>query len=119
VVFGEDQSQVHNGHTEANLGRLRRLALNLLRRDQTSQRGAKGKQLNAALKPDYALRLLEDTPNRLMHQLCWQANRHPATNPFQAFRPRLHPYSPFFPLPNSKQKIGGQGQCSDTSAAIG
>jgi hypothetical protein len=55
----------------------------------------------------------------LTHQPCWQANRHPATKPFQAFRPRLHPYSHFFPHPHAKQKTGGQGQCSDTCAAIG
>lgn len=58
VVFGEDQSRARTGHAVANLGLLRRLALNLLRRDQTSKRGAKGKQLNAALKPDYLRRLL-------------------------------------------------------------
>ena len=49
------------GHAVANLGLLRRLALNLLRRDKTCKRGAKGKQLNAALKPDYLLRLLTAT----------------------------------------------------------
>ena len=58
VVFGEDQSRARTGHAVANLGLLRRLALNLLRRDKTCKRGAKGKQLNAALKPDYLLRLL-------------------------------------------------------------
>ncbi len=35
-----------------------RFTLNLLRRDQTCKRGAKDKQLNAALKPDYLIRLL-------------------------------------------------------------
>lgn len=63
VVFGEDQSRARTGHAVANLGLLRRLALNLLRRDQTCKRGAKGKQLNAALKPDYLLRLLTAAPS--------------------------------------------------------
>jgi hypothetical protein len=45
----------------ANLGLPRRLALNLLLRDKTCQRGAKGKQLNAALKPDDLLKLLSAT----------------------------------------------------------
>jgi predicted transposase YbfD/YdcC len=58
VVFGEDQSRARTGHAVANLGLLRRLALNLLRRDKTCQRGAKGKQLNAALNPHYLLSLL-------------------------------------------------------------
>lgn len=62
VVFGEDQSRARTGHAVANLGLLRRLALNLLRRDKTCKRGAKGKQLNAALKPDYLLRLLTASP---------------------------------------------------------
>lgn len=61
VVFGEDQSRARTGHAVANLGLLRRLALNLLRRDKTCKRGAKGKQLNAALKPHYLLRLLTAT----------------------------------------------------------
>lgn len=61
VVFGEDQSRARTGHAVANLALLRRLALNLLRRDKTCKRGAKGKQLNAALQPDYLLRLLSAT----------------------------------------------------------
>ena len=37
---------------------LRRLALNLLRRDQTKRRGIKGKQRNAGWNHAYLLRLL-------------------------------------------------------------
>ena len=48
---GPGSHRPRRGH----LGLLRRLALNLLRRDKTCQRGAKGKQLNAALKPHYLL----------------------------------------------------------------
>ena len=58
VVFGQDRSRARTGHAVANLGLLRRFALNLLRRDKTCQCGAKGKQLNAALKPHYLLSLL-------------------------------------------------------------
>ena len=58
VVFGEDQSRARTGHAVANLGLLRRIALNLLRRDKACPRGAKGKQLNAALNPNYLLSLL-------------------------------------------------------------
>jgi hypothetical protein len=42
---------------------LRRLILNVVRRDKTCKRGAGGKQLNAALKPDYLLRLLNAAPS--------------------------------------------------------
>lgn len=63
VVFGEDQSRARTGHAVANLGLLRRLALNLLRRDTSCKRGAKGKQHNDALKPDYLLRLLNAAPS--------------------------------------------------------
>lgn len=61
VVFGEDQSRARTGHAVASLGLLRRLALNLLRRDKTCKPGAKGKQLSAALKPSYLLHLLKAT----------------------------------------------------------
>jgi hypothetical protein len=40
------------------LATLRRLALNLLKRDKTKKRGLKGKQLNAAWDHTYLQRLL-------------------------------------------------------------
>ena len=46
--FGEDQSRARAGHAAENLATLRRLALNLLRRDKTKKRGIRGRQLNAA-----------------------------------------------------------------------
>ena len=41
-----------------NLATLRRLALNLLRREKTKRRGIKGKQLNAGWDHSYPLKLL-------------------------------------------------------------
>jgi predicted transposase YbfD/YdcC len=48
VQLNEDQSRARAGHAAENLGPLRRLVLNLLRRDTRCQSGIKGKQLNAA-----------------------------------------------------------------------
>jgi predicted transposase YbfD/YdcC len=55
VSFGEDRCRARKGHAAQNLGRLRRMALNLLRREKTSKRGLKGKRLLAALDNDYLL----------------------------------------------------------------
>jgi len=53
VVFAEDQSRARSGNAAENLAAARRLALNLLRPDKTSQRSIKGKLLRAAIDPDY------------------------------------------------------------------
>ena len=58
VQMGEDASRVRRGHAPENLATSRRLALNLLRRDQTCRRGIAGKRLNAAWKHDYLIKLL-------------------------------------------------------------
>jgi predicted transposase YbfD/YdcC len=58
VQMNEDQSRARTGHAPENLGTLRRLALNLLRRDQRKPRGIKGKRLSAAWNHDYLLQLL-------------------------------------------------------------
>lgn len=58
VSFNEDQCRVRRGHAAENLSRIRRIALNLLRRETTRKRGIKGKRLNAAWDHDYLLKLL-------------------------------------------------------------
>ena len=58
VCFREDQSRARVGHAAENLATLRRLALNLLKREKTKKRGMKGKQLNAGWDHSYLLRLL-------------------------------------------------------------
>ena len=58
VCFREDQSRARAGYAAENLATLRRLALNLLKRDQTKKRGIRGKQLNAGWDHAYLLRLL-------------------------------------------------------------
>ncbi|MCI0421982.1 MAG: ISAs1 family transposase [Acidobacteria bacterium] len=58
VTFREDQSRVRTGYAAENLATLRRLALNLLKREKTKKRGIRGKQLNAGWDHAYLLRLL-------------------------------------------------------------
>lgn len=58
VQMREDQSRARAGYAAENLATLRRLALNLLKREKTKRRGIKGKQLNASWDHAYLLRLL-------------------------------------------------------------
>jgi predicted transposase YbfD/YdcC len=58
VSFAEDQARHRKDHSAENFSRLRRIALNLLRRETTKKRGIKGKRLNAAWDHDYLLKLL-------------------------------------------------------------
>jgi predicted transposase YbfD/YdcC len=58
VVFGEDQSRARSGYAVENLAATRRLAINLLRRDNTCKRSIKGKLLRAAIDPDYLKHIL-------------------------------------------------------------
>lgn len=58
VCFGEDRSRARSGYAAENLATLRRLALNLLKREKTKKRGLRGKQLNASWDHPYLLRLL-------------------------------------------------------------
>jgi predicted transposase YbfD/YdcC len=58
VCFREDQSRARAGYAAENLATLRRLALNLLKREKTKKRGIRGKQLNASWDHAYLLRLL-------------------------------------------------------------
>jgi predicted transposase YbfD/YdcC len=58
VTFREDSLRQRAGYSAQNLSRIRRLALNLLRRDKTCQVGAKGKRLKACLEPHYLLKVI-------------------------------------------------------------
>lgn len=62
VSFAEDQSRARTGHAAENLATLRRLALNLLKRDTTKKRGIRGKQRNAAWHHPYLLHILGIDP---------------------------------------------------------
>lgn len=58
MTFREDTLRQRVGHSAENLSRIRRLALNLLRRDKTCKNGLKGKRLKACLKQGYLLRII-------------------------------------------------------------
>lgn len=58
IAFREDESRVRTGHAAQNLAVVRRLALNLLRQDQTVKVGVKAKRLKAGWDEAYLLRLL-------------------------------------------------------------
>ena len=62
VSFGEDQSRARTGFAAENLATLRRLALNLLKRDKTKKRGIRAKQKNAGWDHRYLLLLLGIAP---------------------------------------------------------
>lgn len=65
VCFREDQSRARAGYAAENLATLRRLALNLLKREKTKKRRIKGKQLNAGWDHAYLLRLLGVQPQNI------------------------------------------------------
>ena len=58
VTFREDTLRNRIGYSAENFSRIRRLAMNLLRKDRTCKASLKGKRLKACLKEDYLLRLL-------------------------------------------------------------
>ena len=62
VCFREDQSRAREGYAAENLATLRRLALNLLKREPAKKRGIRGKMLNAGWDHAYLLKLLGVQP---------------------------------------------------------
>lgn len=62
VVFGEDQSRARAGYAAQNLALLRRLALNLLKKE-TKKRSLRGKQKDAGWDHAYLLKVLGVDPS--------------------------------------------------------
>ena len=58
VQMGEDDCRVRVGHAAENLATLRRIVLNLLRRDTQTKAGTRAKQLKAAWDHAYLQSLL-------------------------------------------------------------
>ncbi len=58
VAFGEDDSRVRTGNAAENLSVLRRMALNMLKRETTSQGGVAAKRKRAGWDEDYLLLVL-------------------------------------------------------------
>ncbi len=63
VVFGEDQSRARAGYAAQNMATLRRLALNLLKREK-KKRSVRGKQLDAGWDNTYLLKVLGAEPSK-------------------------------------------------------
>ena len=58
ITFREDYSRVRKGHAPENLAIIRKMALNLLRQNQTRNGGAKTKRLICAADTDFLLEIL-------------------------------------------------------------
>ena len=58
VSFNEDQRRIRTGHGAENFSRLSRIALNLLKQDQSLKNGIKSKRLYAGWDNDYLLQLI-------------------------------------------------------------
>jgi predicted transposase YbfD/YdcC len=58
VSFGEDASRLRNGHGAENFSRLRRIALNLLKRVTDEKMSIKSKRLRAGWDEDFLLKIL-------------------------------------------------------------
>lgn len=59
ISFREDERRVRKGHGAENYSRLSRIALNLLKRDQSMKVGIKAKRLTAGWDHNYLLRLID------------------------------------------------------------
>ncbi|WP_242516342.1 ISAs1 family transposase [Sorangium cellulosum] len=59
VAFREDESRIRAG--QQNIGLLRKIALDLLKQDQTTKRGIAAKRKKAGWDHDYLLRVLSGT----------------------------------------------------------
>ncbi len=58
VAFNEDQSRVRKDHAPENLAIIRRIALNLLRKEKTAKGGTQAKRLQCAWDENYLLKVL-------------------------------------------------------------
>ena len=59
MSFREDDCRVRKGHGAENFSRLRRIALNLLKKEQTVKIGIQAKRLKAGWNHDYLLKVLQ------------------------------------------------------------
>jgi hypothetical protein len=60
MAFGEDQSRKRAGYAAQNLSVLNRIALNLIRKDNSTKGNVRGKRLQAAWDDDFLWKLLAE-----------------------------------------------------------
>ncbi len=58
MVFREDDNRVRKGHAPENIAIMRKIALNVLRKEKSKKRGAKAKRLICAMDMDYLLKVI-------------------------------------------------------------
>ncbi|GHT67169.1 hypothetical protein AGMMS50239_29880 [Bacteroidia bacterium] len=58
VSFNEDDSRKREGYAAQNFSTLCRIALNLIKHEQSKKRSVKGKRLDAGWNNDYLLKIL-------------------------------------------------------------
>jgi predicted transposase YbfD/YdcC len=63
VVFREDEQKARAGHIPENMSLIRRIALNLIRKESTAKVGVAIKQQKAGRRTDYLLKVLEGLSN--------------------------------------------------------
>ena len=60
VSFREDESRKREGYAAQNFSMLNRIALNLIKHEQSKKRSVKGKRLDAGWNNDYLLKILRN-----------------------------------------------------------
>lgn len=58
MTLREDESRVRSGNAAPNLSRVRRIALNMPKMENSCKRGVKGKRFRAAVDDDYLLKVI-------------------------------------------------------------
>ena len=60
VAFGEDASRKREGHAAQNFSIISRIALNLVKNENSKKRSVKGKRLDAGWDNDYLLKIIKN-----------------------------------------------------------
>ncbi len=58
MVFREDESRIRIGHAQKNLALVRKIALNLLKKERESKHGIRAKRFQASLSNEYLLKVI-------------------------------------------------------------
>ena len=74
MAFREDESRIRTGHAAHNMSILRRLALNLLRRETTVKGGIAAKRKQAGWNDSYLLKVLSNWNAIALWPVCLSPN---------------------------------------------